>query len=141
MAVCLQEYRDGRIMTNSEKAQELRKKQAEEAGAETKTAQASTAQAEIDNSELTKVQEELENAKLLLADVEEAKEELVDELDEVKKERDNLKALVAEKQKQINALKDANTIKAEKIEELTTEKLKSAIAKDKSDAKADPKKK
>jgi chromosome segregation ATPase len=92
-------------MGNRDRAKELREKQTQDNEANTKTAMASKKETEVQAESIVKVQEDLENLKLLLADTNEAKDELEQELEEVKKENASLHALVAEKQKQIDSLK------------------------------------
>ena len=124
------------MKTNAERALELRKKQNKQSEANTETAMAAKKETAIQADSIAKVQEDLENLKLLLADTNEAKEELEQELVYIKKENASLHALVAEKQKQIENLKTSNEELSDDNGTLRTEneKLKAPV-------KPEPKKK
>jgi chromosome segregation ATPase len=123
-------------MGNRNKAKELREAQNRQSEANTKAAMAAEKNRAIQADDIAKVQEDLENLKLLLADTNEAKEELEQELEEIKKENASLEALVEEKQKQIENLKASNQSLQDEIGTLKEENKNL-----KAPAKSEPKKK
>ena len=111
-------------MGNRDKAKKLREAQTKQSEANTLTAMASKKETDVQADAITKVQEDLANLKLLLADTNEAKEELEQELEDIKKENASLHALVAEKQKQIDNLKTSNEEMSEVLQSFEDAKIK-----------------
>ena len=102
--MCLQEYRDGSIMSNANKAKELRKKQAAEQTEKTQEALASSAEAKETTVAVEKIQDELENTKLVLDECKKEKESLQEELSVTKTTEAEQTALLAKRADEIAAL-------------------------------------